>query len=419
MLICDFELKQTRSGCLEFQIPGFGNTIARIAPWADGFDTFEIKYKRTLRKPLWVLEIFPHQAELIPIKNSHQFFSDIPPEIREQIRSFKFGQCAMLRWLARYPEARDLCYTNPKLLWLLTTAIFDSSVDEDELPQLLRKRQVEILARIFKPCSPSALRILHKVDLISGDLREARTIIRALKKSYFRKTVAHLPSISTIVLRTLYDHPDLVLPSVARLLTEEFRNPDCNPRLLSLHVVDTVRDIRRMAEVLGIENSDQAIERCRSLEALSRLRDRWVERVNCRQGLWLDGIQDDCSQDLELLSRYEQERVELERTAGHKIFSEPPFPDSEEVKAIRSVSELIIESRIQENCVHTYAKTIVNGEVYLYKVLKPHRATFELVKTNNGWEPGQLKLSRNRIPGPEVERVIIDWMVKHSQDLHR
>lgn len=417
MLISYFESRITREGCLEFPLSVFGNTVARITPWTEGFDTFEIKYKKVVKKPLWALEIFPrHQFILTVGTDANRFLRKIPAEIRERIQSFKFGQCAMLRWLACYPEARDLFNSNPKLLWLLATAIFDSNVDEDELPHLLRKKQVEILGRIFKPPSPSALRFLQKVELVDGDLIEARTIIRALKKPIIQRIVAHLQSVSITLLRTLYDNPDLAIPSVARFLTEAFRNPGCNPRMLSLHISDTIRDIRRMAEVLGIHNPDVIITRCRSLEGLNRLHDRWVDRVNRHQGLLLEAGQGVWPEDLDLPDWFEQQRAELERHADKDwIFPNPPFPDSKEIKAVRSISELVAEGRLQRNCVASYASAIVNGEVFVYKVLSPHRATLELIKRKNGWEPGQLKLSCNRVPGPEVEKCVGKWIKQHGK----
>jgi hypothetical protein len=416
MLISYFESRITREGCLEFPMSAFGNTVARITPWTDGFDTFEIKYKKVVKKPLWALEIFPrHQLTLTLGTDANRFLSEIPAEIRKRIQSYKFGQCAMLRWLARYPEAGDLFDSNPKLLWLLTTAVFDSSVDEDELACLLRKKQVEILGRIFKPPSPSALRFLQKVELVAGDLIEARTIIRTLKKPHIRRIVAHLQAVSTTLLRTLYDNPDLAMPSVAKFLTEEFRNPDCNPRMLSLHVSDTIRDIRRMAEVLGIQDPGGTITRCQSLQGLNRLHDRWVDRVNRHQGLLLGDGQGNWLHDLDYPDQFEQQRVKIEQLDDQDwIFPEPPFPENKEIKAIRSISELVAEGRLQRNCVASYASEIVNGEVFVYKVLKPHRATLELINKDAGWEPGQLKLSCNRAPGPEVERVVNEWIAANK-----
>lgn len=411
MLIYDFESRLTRAGFLEVQLPGgFCKAVARITPWSQGFETYEIRFDKAIEQPLWSLEMFPRWNRPATADDVHRFVSDIPTEFRDQVRHFQFGQCAMLRWLARYPAARDLCNSNPSLFWLLTAAIYDSNFDEDEIPSLLRQKQVVIMGRLIKPASRSALRILRKVEIESGDLQEARIIIRALKKPHIRKIVAHLESVSTALLKTISNNPDLAMSPAARFLAEKLGNPDCNPLILSRHISDTLEDIRRMAEVLGIENPDQAIERCVSIENLNKLRDRWVDRVNRDHGLWLKAGQDEWQEDHTPPGWLGLSKDELEQYAEQDwAFPNPPFPEIDEIRAIRSLHELVGEARIQKNCCGTYAPAILSGEVFIYKVLRPHRATLELRLKDSGWERGDFRLSCNRTPGVEVERIVEEW----------
>lgn len=415
MLIDNFEHRLTREGFLEVELRGFSNTVARITPWSKGFDTFEIRFNKAIEKPLWDLIIFPRQTVSTRASGTHPFFSDIPAEIRDQVRQFEFGQCAMFRWLVRYPEARDLCRGNPKLLWLLAVSIYDSNFDEDEIPALLRQKQAAIMGRIIRPPSPSILRILRKVEIGVGDLKEARVIIRALKKPHIRKIVAHLESVSSVLLENIHNSPSLALPSVALFLAQKLGDPDCNPVALSRHISDTLMDINRMAEVLGIENPEQAIAGCRSIEELNRLRDRWVDRVNRDRGLWLNAGEDEWPGDLDPPDWFGLQKDELEKYMEIDwAFPEPPYPDSKEIRAIRSLHELIGEGRIQRNCVASYASAVLSGELFIYKVLSPHRATLEVQKREEGWEIAQLKLSCNRPPGEEVEKVVNEWKAKND-----
>ena len=419
MLIYDFESRLTRAGFLEVQLPGgFSKAVARIAPWSQGFETYEIRFDKAIAQPLWSLEMFPRRNMPATTDDVHRFVSDIPAEFRDLVRHFQFGQCAMLRWLARYPAARDLCNSNPRLFWLLTAAIYDSNFDEDEIPDLLQQKQIVIMARLIKPASRSALRILNKVEIKSGDLQEARIIIRALKKPHIRKIVAHLESISTALLKTIFNNPDLALSPVTRFLAEKLGSPDCNPLILSRHISDTLEDIRHMAEVLGIENPDQSIERCDCVENLNRMRDRWVDRVNHDQGLWLQSGRDQWPEDNTPPGWLGLSKDELELYAEQNwAFPDPPFPESNEIKPIRSLHELVGEARIQKNCCATYAPAILSGKIFIYKVLRPHRATLELRLGDKGWKRGDFKLSCNRTPGPAVERVVNEWIAHSRQAL--
>lgn len=420
MLIDNFESRLTREGVLEVELRGFCNTVARITPWSRGFETFEIRFNKAIEKPLWDLVIFSRQNESTRTRGTQRFFADIPAAIREQVRQFEFGQCAMLRWLVRYPEARDLCSGNPTLFWLLAAAIYDSSFGEDEIPSLLRQKQAAILGRIIKPLSPSTLRILRKVKIDTGDLREARTVILALKKPHIRKIVSHLNCVPIILLEIIFDNADLALPSITRLLAEKLADPGCKPLVLSRHISDTLVDIRRMAELLGIENPDQAIARCRSIEELNRLHERWVDRVNRDRGLWLNAGQHEWPEDLEPPDWFGLGKDQLEKYMELDwAFPDPPFPDSQEIRAIRSLHELIGEGRIQRNCVASHAPAILSRETFVYKVLSPHRATLELQKRGESWEIGELKLSCNREPGAEVENIVNAWKAKNSQNSSR
>lgn len=410
MQVNEIKPSLTTHGSLEFSKPGLGKPLARITSWTSGFDAFEVKYNRTIASPLWSLVLFPQQPGDPPSPDAQEFLSQVPKDFRERVKPYAFGQCMMLRYLAKYPEAEDLIVNNPKLFWLLAVAVRDSIVDDTEIPQLLRARHIAILGRIIRPASKMTLNILAKTALVSGGLTEARTIIGALGKRHICRLVAHIDRVSILLLQTLLQNPNLANPSIVRILAEE-------SRVLALDLSDTIKDIRRMAEVLNNENPDQAISRCRSLAELNRLHDRWVDRVNRTQGIAIDGGQDEWPEDLDRPDRFARNRLELERHADTNwTFPDPPFPDSDGIQAINSIRELVAEGRLQRNCVASYAASISNGEVFVYKVLWPHRATFELIKSAKGWKIGQIKLSCNRAPGPSVERKVREWFSDNSKE---
>ena len=293
MLLNDCNPRLTARGHLEFDTPGFGRSTGWITPWSDGFRTFRLNRGRAVPTPhpsLVVLAGHDGDGEV------GDFLTQIPRPVREAMRRFEAGQCTMLRWIAHYPAAMDLCVSNPKLLWLLAVAVRDARVREEQIARLLRERQVKILARLCGGASKASLRLLKKTALRDGSLEEARVVLHALRRPLLWRLLAHDAAVDVALLDLLRRHPPLCLPG--------------------------------------------------------------------------DG----------------------------------------NVIAIDTAEAIATEARLQNNCVKRFAPAIASGEVYLYKVLRPHRATLSVVHTDDGWEIGEVKLSHNRHPGPKLVAVASAWL---------
>lgn len=416
MLLHEANPTISAEGCLEFSIPGFSGSSGRIERWSSGFAAFLIRNGRTNSSTHCTLNLFPRQAVRCLPPDVQTFLDEIPPLVIDYVSQFNFAQCHLLRLLSQYPEARDLSQSSPTLLWLLTTSVYDSIIDAAELPVLLRKRQVEIVSNLAKPARKASLKLLRKVDVGNGGLTESRALLHALADPHMLKVTAHLPRVPVALLRAMVRYPSLANPSIARILATELPY-DYNHFLITAHnLADTVQDIYRMSEALRIRRPEEAISRCRNLPDLEQLHDRWVDRVNTRGQLYVQpAARAAFPEDLDPPDRIG--RIQSAATAQFPPdwkFPDPPLPNSEDIKAVQTPNELAYEGKLQNNCVGSYVVPVMERDVYIYKVLRPHRATLELRRSHTGWRLGQVKLSGNRVPGADVLQVVHDWLQKHA-----
>jgi len=90
-------------------------------------------------------------------------------------------------------------------------------------------------------------------------------------------------------------------------------------------------------------------------------------------------------------------------------------PETDDILAITSEAELDKEGRAQNNCVGGYAFVVKTGGYYVYRVLKPQRATLAIIRGPDGcWRRGDLKLHANAAPHPSTARHVDHWLSRHS-----
>ena len=115
--------------------------------------------------------------------------------------------------------------------------------------------------------------------------------------------------------------------------------------------------------------------------------------------------------------RQEEQRVRRERARekrsemAKRPFPPPPIPGTEHIIPLTSREELKQEGRQQSNCVGSYSSRVLSGDTYIYRVLKPERATLSIVYRADGcWRRSQLKTKGNRAVRPETIRLVDSWL---------
>jgi len=106
-------------------------------------------------------------------------------------------------------------------------------------------------------------------------------------------------------------------------------------------------------------------------------------------------------------------RLALGEDCKRKRLPKPPLPPIKsskvDIQALTSVRSLWREGDAMGNCVVTYAKPILSGTHYAYKILSPERATILLVKREEDWYPVEIRTHKNVPASSEVVDLVHAW----------
>ena len=87
-----------------------------------------------------------------------------------------------------------------------------------------------------------------------------------------------------------------------------------------------------------------------------------------------------------------------------------PVTGTRDIVLLRTAAEIRREAREQGNCVDSYVRRALAGEVFLFQVLRPERATLSLVKRRGSWVRGELEARENRPVKPETASYVDQWL---------
>lgn len=349
-----------------------------IEPWDRGFTARRHLGGLRYAVALWDTALLSSASPAADADVLTGFIAGIPSDVATAIARYRFGQCPMLRAVATSTDARDLLASNPNLLWLLLFAVYERRVPATSIAECCRMKQRDILARSLGVGSASLVRLSQRIEISAGHWRDARLLQSAFFNETLVDAVRHLDAIPLELVELLQRHRYLRSRNMARLLCNEMAKNGVRGRAGD-NLARRVSEIVDFARVAGFRNGEQIIARCNSVGDICRLHRRWFRRMS------------------EALINPE--------------FPPPPFPDSDDIQAVRTAAELRHEGRLQSNCVARYTSAVAKGRSYFYRVLRPNRATLELRNTEDGWRIGQLKLGRNRIPEDETHVQVVEWLV--------
>ena len=98
-------------------------------------------------------------------------------------------------------------------------------------------------------------------------------------------------------------------------------------------------------------------------------------------------------------------------------FPPPPVAGSGDIQPLTSAVMLQEEGQTMCHCVGDgeYAGAVRRGECYIYKVLRPVRATLEIRPSGFGqWEAHQIKGYSNAKVGRDTAKAVRAWLAQYS-----
>lgn len=322
-----------------------------------------------------------------PLLEKHQAFrlfrQSLPPRLALAAERFPARQWAVLRMVQERDAAADLLEQNPGLgfcaanLGKFRTLFGNLGKQAGELS---RRPQREVLAWLGFPDAQAWVNIVRKIlpETVTVERVLALRAVSAIPEVMQR--LAHVPAINTGLLE-LANQPNLLAQVSPALLNEIATAEEERLQASAVHLLE---DIVRELEHMGRR------PRLASLKTLANLRQRSHE-----------------------VAEEFQQHVDVMRSAGN--FLEPPVPGSADIVPLTDAGQLLEEGRAQRNCVGGYTSRVVGGKVFVYRVLKPERATLSLrMGADGGWEIEQLLRACNQPVSPATVQSVRLWLARES-----
>ncbi len=295
-----------------------------------------------------------------------------------------------------FPEALDLVRTNLALgVCIACAGSWDTlRGDATELTlRLLRMRRREACAALGFPGTEATVRLLAKILPEACSVALLMRFRRKLAEPGLAETLRHLPVIGEKAL-FLAAHWRWGGSVSIPLFREMERESDgaALPKYGSL-LEDTIQMRERL---------DRHGRPFRSLAEVKRCHNKLAANVN----YGTDG------RDCWVLDSYSRDCLVLDLQ-----FPPPPIPGTERILALDSPDLLIDEGRKQRHCVAIKAEEVASGQMYVYRILGPERATLSIIRTGAGWEFGELCGPGNRPVAERTKQFVRNWFLR-SQDIN-
>lgn len=335
-----------------------------------------------------IADVLINSKELSLIKNNeHSFFETIPPAYYDVVCTYSNSHWEILKAISQYDKLLiDLIQSNPVLAYILINIDkFNKSYslysDVSYIENLIKFKQKEILQIAFFGSSQRIVKIISKIEPknITADLLIKLRLLLNINhenKEEIINYLSHIKIINYNLLLTIIKIPN-ILYYLSKNAIEELTSSENFQELLS-----EIVDIKKLADRWGIKFK---------LNSLKKLESKKI------------GIKEKAD--------------ELKNSKN--IFPLPPFDDSENIIAIRTVSELNSWSKRQSNCVRQYKEEIMKRRCYIYKVIHDfEEATLELKIKNNSIMKGDLLATKNKKPSEGLIKIVDNWLLQNGVNVN-
>ncbi|MBL9153075.1 MAG: PcfJ domain-containing protein [Verrucomicrobiales bacterium] len=312
----------------------------------------------------------------------------LPKEVAQAVEPFPSDQWPLLMMLRHDPSTLDLARSNPALAYLLALKL-NADVALIAALKCGTLRQREILGCLDFPDTNGAVNLFRKIQPASVNGDNWSRLLHLLRHpdAAARQRLAHLPAINTGVVEILL-HPAASAAAGVRLLEQVASDAAESHRARTVHLIANTLTLQ---DILQVRNAVRVFP------------DR--ERLEEVHALTLAAYQE------------RQLRIAVARRDARQYFRVPPIPPvSGEIEALTTPDELVAEGDIMGNCVASYASRVAGGHTYIYRVLKPDRATLSIVQSASGapWRISELEGRFNTPASERTERAVAEWLRRYQ-----
>jgi hypothetical protein len=311
-----------------------------------------------------------------------RFAASVPAPLLQAIASYPDGHWALLSWAARCGVfADDLLKANPCLAYMLARAASFSVRPERSQPAWAARPygpQKQLLGHLGFPRTEQMRRASRKImhsAMSVARLVALRTALRREPEVLDR--LSHLRRInSNVLVAASAGGRQVTIRLLARLAHASEDDPAAP---LGSAIADTIRGWRLLHPRRPLPLFDHVAH-------IHRLHEQIVEELSHHKG------------------------------NGTLPFPPPPVAGTDAIVPLRDALDLVAEGREQHNCVASYERLARRGEVALYKVTAPERATLSLVPDGCKWKVSELRGPCNRRVSPHTREAVTRWLAGTPRD---
>lgn len=347
-----------------------------ISPLEDGLKVFD-RFNRDASHPVnYDLPLL--NVDYLKLKGSiakalHQWQCRIPEEIRDLMEKINYRQLEMLRLLTLSQFSIDLMKSAPALLWLIADAMVAGKIGIETALKMTGVKRKNILASIMDGNVSGEQRFVERVRPVKGGFPELDNIKRVLqsdKAGYF----AGYKIIPANLLEFIVHNPNLIVSCVVRNSAHAAYLSTAKFNEIILLLFDTLQ----LGESIRIPNCEKTVASRPDEKSLQTLHDNWVKRSQKVSAIAraMKYLPED--EKAKLGSIKKSGIISEEEILAKVYFPKPPLPGDDSIIPITNFADLVKESKEMNHCVSSYLDRIMNGNCYIYRVLKPERATLEL-----------------------------------------
>lgn len=303
-------------------------------------------------------------------------FATIPPRERALATQFSERRWHLLALMARCPGATDLVQANPALAFALASNwVFHRPAVQQPLRAaraLLPKKQTDIQAWLGFGHAPAICRMLRKIEPAALSALHLLRWQKQLAQQPCNPALPHVPRITTDMLRFMgdADAAPRLAPRVYHQLAEQPSSGD-------LHTL--WRHAKWAAWQLGQPLPSQL----RSVQQLQRWHDSVTHTYQALH-----------ANDIAALS-----------------CPPPPYPGQDAIQPLRTGAELLAEGQAMRHCVASLFPAIASGQLAIYRVLSPVRATLAIARQGGQWQLAEVKGACNAPIAPEVQQQLLGQLI--------
>ena len=322
-----------------------------------------------------------------PLLEKHQAFrlfrQSFPPRLALAAERYPARQWAVLRMVQEREEAVELLEQNPALGFCTANLARFRKIFGNhgrQAAELSRRPQREVLAWFGFPDGQAWVNIVRKILPETVTVERVQALRSVATIGAVAQRLAHVPVINAGLLE-LATQPNLMAQVSPALLNEIAVAEEERLQGSAVHLLE---DLARALESMGRRPGLAVIK------TLEKLRHRSHE-----------------------VAEEFQNYVVVQRAVGS--FLEPPVPGTEDIEPLTDAGQLLEEGRAQRNCVGGYAPRVAGGKVFIYRVLRPERATLSLRLGSDGeWGIGQLLRACNQKVSPATTLAVLRWLARES-----